>query len=110
MNVDFIYLYTVYHVCFFSVVGSSGITTSTKYECQTKTRTGEKISDVREVSPKMYECSGDRNPVALYELYASKHPTGMRDQSDPFYIATPTISLTGTEGSFDNGLFCLPLK
>jgi len=31
MNVDFIYLYTVYHVWFFSVVGSSGITTRTKY-------------------------------------------------------------------------------
>ena len=67
-------------------------------ERQTKTRTGEKISDVREVSPKMYECPGDRNPVALYELYASKRPTGMRDPSDPFYIATRTIPLTGTEG------------
>jgi hypothetical protein len=53
-------------------------------------RTGENISDVREVSPKMYECPGHRNPVALYELYASKRPTGMRDPSDPFYIATRT--------------------
>ena len=67
-------------------------------ERQTKTCTGENISDVREVSPKMYECPGDRNPVALYELYASKRPTGMRDPSDLFYIATRTIPLTGTEG------------
>ena len=67
-------------------------------ERQTKTRTGENISDVREVSPKMYVCPGDRNPVALYELYASKRPTGMRDPCDPFYIATRTIPLTGTEG------------
>ena len=67
-------------------------------ERQTKTHTGENISDVREVSPNMYECPGDRNPVALYELYASKRPTGMRDPSDPFYIATRTIPLTGTEG------------
>jgi hypothetical protein len=67
-------------------------------ERQTKTCTGENISDVREVSPKMYECPGDRNPVALYELYSSKRPTGMRDPSDPFYIATRTIPLTGTEG------------
>lgn len=35
-------------------------------ESETKTRTGENISDVREVSPKMYECPGDRNPAALY--------------------------------------------
>jgi hypothetical protein len=67
-------------------------------ERQTKTHTGENISDVREVSPNMYECPGDRNPVALYELYASKRPTGMRDPSDLFYIATRTIPLTGTEG------------
>ena len=59
-------------------------------ERQTKTYTGENISDVREVSPKMYEYPGDRNPVALYELYASKCPTGMRDPSAPFYIATRT--------------------
>jgi len=31
MNVDFIYLYTVYHVWVFSVLGSSGISTRTKY-------------------------------------------------------------------------------
>jgi hypothetical protein len=49
-------------------------------------------------APKMYECPGHWNPVALYELYASKRPTGMRDPSDPFYIATRTIPLTGTEG------------
>ena len=67
-------------------------------ERQAKTRTGENISGVREVSPKMYECPGDRNPFALYELYSSKCPTGMRNQSDPFYIATRTIPLTGTEG------------
>ena len=67
-------------------------------ERQAKTRTGENISGVREVSPKTYECPGDRNPVALYELYSSKRPTGMRNPSDPFYIATRTIPLRGTEG------------
>jgi hypothetical protein len=66
-------------------------------ERQAKTRTGENISGVREVSPKMYECPGDRIPVALYELYSSKRPTGMRNPSDPFYIATRTMPPTGTE-------------
>lgn len=66
-------------------------------ERQTKTRTGENICDVREVSPKIYECPGERDPIKLYEKYVSKRPSGMSNPEDPFYIATRTIPLTNNE-------------
>ncbi|CAG2204141.1 unnamed protein product [Mytilus edulis] len=66
-------------------------------ERQTKTRTGENVNDIRNVSPKMYECVGERDPVALYEKFASKRPSGMSNEMDPFYITKRTIPLTGAE-------------
>ncbi|CAC5385135.1 unnamed protein product [Mytilus coruscus] len=66
-------------------------------ERQTKSRPGENVNDIREVSPKIYECKGERDPVALYENFASKRPSGMSNENDPFYIAKRTIPLTGAE-------------
>lgn len=70
---------------------------STRYlelnERQTKTRTGENISDVREVSPRMYECAGERNPLQYYEAYMSRRPAGFSNPEDPFYLSVRTISL-----------------
>lgn len=62
-------------------------------ERQTKTRTGENISDVREVSPKMYECAGEHNPLQYYEAYMSRRPAGFSNPEDPFYLSVRTISL-----------------
>ncbi|VDI52912.1 Hypothetical predicted protein [Mytilus galloprovincialis] len=66
-------------------------------ERQSKTRTEENVNDIRDVSPKFYECVGERDPVALYEKFAPKRPSGMSNEMDPFYIAKRTIPLTGAE-------------
>ena len=60
-------------------------------EKQTKTRTGENLSDVREVTPKIYEAEGEspeRDPIKIYEIYSKK-----RNANDPFYLAPRTIPL-----------------
>ena len=68
-------------------------------ERQTKTRTGTNISDVREVSPKIFENPGDRDPIKFYEMYASKRPSNFSDPEDPFYLAPRTIPLEDTRSS-----------
>lgn len=62
-------------------------------ERQTKTRTGENLSDVRRVTPKMFATNENdpRNPVALYKIYAQKRPANFCDVNDPFYLAPNTI-------------------
>jgi hypothetical protein len=65
-------------------------------ERQTKTRTGENLSDVREVTPKIYEAEGEspeRDPIKIYEIYSMKRPNNFSNADDPFYIAPRTIPL-----------------
>ena len=63
-------------------------------ERQTKTRTGENLSDVREVTTKIYEAEGE-NPemdtIKIYELYSIKRPNNFSNADDPFYLAPRTI-------------------
>jgi hypothetical protein len=68
-------------------------------ERQTKTRTGTNISDVREVSPKIFENPGDRDPIKFYEMYASKRISNFSGPEDPFYLAPRTIPLEDTRSS-----------
>ncbi|XP_070576202.1 uncharacterized protein KIAA1958 homolog [Ptychodera flava] len=58
-------------------------------EHQTKTRTGENVSDVRPVKPQMYSYPDDKNrcPVALYKFYASLRPKNFMGPETPFYLA-----------------------
>ena len=62
-------------------------------ERQTKTRTGENLSDVREVTPKIFETEGEspeRDPI---EIYSIKRPNNFSNDDDPFYLAPRTIPL-----------------
>ena len=65
-------------------------------ERQTKTRIGENLSDVREVTPKIYEAEGEspeRDPIKIYEIYSIKCPNNFSNADDPFYLAPRTIPL-----------------
>ena len=62
-------------------------------ERQTKTRTGENVANVREVSPKIFETKDARDPVKYYDIYKSKRPENFCDSLDPFYLAPRTIPL-----------------
>ena len=68
-------------------------------ERQTKTRTGEHISDIRIVRPKMFATSFNpaRDPVRLYQVYASKRPASYSDPQDPFYIAPRTVPVSSLD-------------
>ena len=60
-------------------------------ERQTKTRTGEDVSNTRNEKPRMYAVPGDsRCPVAVYKKYADKRPEKMCSDDSPFYLATVT--------------------
>ena len=74
--------------------GSNGILYLELQERQTKTRTGTNISDIREITPKMYASPEDqeRCPVEMYKLYASKRPVDFCQPDHPFYIACRTSS------------------
>ena len=74
--------------------GSDGIEYLDLQERQTKTRTGTNISDVREITPKMYATPEDKErcPIELYKLYASKRPLDFCQPDHPFYIACRTSS------------------
>lgn len=62
-------------------------------ERESKTRSGENLTDVREVAPKMFAVNCDRNPVKFYKTFASKRPADFCNENDPFYISTRTIPL-----------------
>ena len=65
-------------------------------ERQTKTWTGENLSDVREVTPKIYETEGEspeRDPIEIYEIYSIKRPNNFSNADDPFYLAPRIIPL-----------------
>lgn len=57
-------------------------------ERQTKTRTGEDVTDIRQVAPKMFAVEGsERDPVKAYDIYSSKRPDDMKVEDSPFYLA-----------------------
>ena len=64
-------------------------------ERQTKTRTGENISDVRKTVPKIWATPNDstRDPVQMYELYESKRPADYKGPDHPMYLAPRTTAL-----------------
>jgi hypothetical protein len=65
-------------------------------ERQTKTRTEGNLSDVCEVTPKIYEAEGEspeRDPIKIYEIYSIKRPNNFSNTNDPFYLAPRTIPL-----------------
>ena len=65
-------------------------------ERQTKTRTGENLSDVREVTPKIYEAEGEspeRDPIKIYEIYSMKRHNNFSNADGPLYIAPRIIPL-----------------
>ncbi|WAR31364.1 hypothetical protein MAR_033906 [Mya arenaria] len=68
---------------------SSGLEYLALNEHQTKTRTGSNITDVRDVTPKIFAMPEDieRCPVHAYKLYAVQRPTDFCTSDDPFYIA-----------------------
>ena len=65
-------------------------------ERQPKSRTGENLSDVCEVTPKIYEAEGEipeRDPIKIYEIYSIKRPNNFINADNPFYLASRTIPL-----------------
>lgn len=63
-------------------------------ERQTKTRTGENHRDVRPFAPKMFSTDGsEKDPVAVYKIFAQKRPEKMNDPDSPFYIAVNNVSM-----------------
>ena len=67
-------------------------------ERQTKTRTGEDISNTREEKPRMYAELGHlRCPVAAYKKWADKRPEKMCTNDSPFYLATVTHKINPGE-------------
>ena len=66
-------------------------------ERQTKTRTGDDVTDVREVTPKMFATGDIHCPVEAYKVYSSKRPRSMMDSDSPFYVACRTVQLHDPE-------------
>ena len=61
-------------------------------ERQTKTRSGENTRDVRKVTPKMFSVPGnERDPIAVYKLFAEKRPAEMNSDDSPFYLAVNNL-------------------
>ena len=61
-------------------------------EKQTKTRSGENTRDVRKVTPKMFSVPGnERDPIAVYKLFAEKRPAEMNSDDSPFYLAANNL-------------------
>ena len=67
-------------------------------ERQTKTRTGEDVSNTCKDKPRMYaRPDSERCPVMLYKKYADKRPELMSQNDSPFYLATITNKSMLTE-------------
>ena len=61
-------------------------------ERQTKPRSGENARYVRKVSPKMFSVPGnERDPIAVYKLFAGKRPAEMNSDASPFYLAVNSL-------------------
>ena len=56
-------------------------------ERETKTRSGENTRDVRKVTTKMFSVPGnERDPIAVYKVFAEKRPAEMNSDDRPFYL------------------------
>jgi len=63
-------------------------------ERQTKPRTGVDHRDVRPFAPKMLSTDGsEKDPVAVYKLFAQKRPEKMKGPDAPFYIAVNNVAV-----------------
>ena len=63
-------------------------------ERQTKTRTGADHCDARPFAPKMFSTDGiEKDPVAVYKLFAQKRLEKMKDPDAPFYIGVNNVSM-----------------
>ena len=61
-------------------------------ERQTKTRSGENTGDVRKVTPKMFSVpENERDPIAVYKLFAEKRPAEMNSDDSPFDLAVNSL-------------------
>ena len=63
-------------------------------ERQTKTRTGENVSDTRKVKPKIFPNKTARDPIAVYKKHAELMPTNYNFAEAPFYLAPRTIPVS----------------
>jgi len=67
-------------------------------ECQTKTRTSADPCYVRPFAPKMFSANrGEKDPVAVYKVFAEKRPEKMNGPDAPFYIAVNNVKSKSTE-------------
>ena len=57
-------------------------------ERQTKTRMGADPRNVRPIKPKVFATNGtcERDPVAIYKIYAARRPSAMNRANSPFYL------------------------
>ena len=59
---------------------------------QTKTRLGENTRDVQKVTSKMFSVPGnERDPIAVYKLFAEQRPAEMNSDDIPFYLAVNNL-------------------
>ena len=75
---------------------SNGVEYLAFNERQTKTRSGEDLSDIRKVTPKLWANPTDpeRCPIALYKHYCDKRPVNFSQPEHPFYLAPRTTAIT----------------
>ena len=67
-------------------------------ERQIKTRTGSDPRDVRAFAPKMFSANGgEKDPVAVYKVFAERRPEKMNDPDAPFYIAVNIVKSKSTD-------------
>ena len=66
--------------------------------CQSKTRTGADLRDVRVFAPKMFSANGgEKDPVTMYKVFAEKRPEKMNDPDVPPYIAVNNVKSKSTD-------------
>ncbi|CAB4009561.1 zinc finger MYM-type 2-like [Paramuricea clavata] len=61
-------------------------------ERQTKTCSGQDTRDVQKVTPRMFSLPGnERDPIAVYKVFAEKHPAEMDSDNSPFFLAVNNL-------------------
>lgn len=69
-------------------------------ERQTKTQTATNVSDVRCFASKMFSTDGsEKDPVAVYKLFAQKRPDSIKGAESPFYLAAVDHARRANRGS-----------
>ncbi|XP_052220980.1 uncharacterized protein LOC127837711 [Dreissena polymorpha] len=77
---------------------SNGVEYLQLNERQTKTRTGDIVSDIQKVRHTVWATSDpQRCPVNMYKLYAIKRPEEFLNPEDPFNLDPRTISATNED-------------